>query len=134
MQEYINKAQHNEDFHNCIHEKFPQAFHDWKTIALFYSAIHFLKALGLKKGIKIGETHEAIAMNCNPKSRSRIIEINGEIWDNYYLMYQYSRNARYQGFIEADLHHKLMAAQYGECKTSFRAFRILLRGEGIKTN
>lgn len=44
-QEHIQKAQHNEDFSDCVGTlgASPQ-YHDWEAIAIFYSALHLVDA------------------------------------------------------------------------------------------
>ncbi|MFO8079269.1 MAG: hypothetical protein R6V07_03080 [Armatimonadota bacterium] len=44
-QEHIQKAQHNEDFSDCVGtlSACPE-YHDWEAIAIFYSALHLVDA------------------------------------------------------------------------------------------
>ena len=53
MQQYLNQANHNQKFHDCINSEFPGHFCDWKITVLFYIAIHYLKALADKKNFDI---------------------------------------------------------------------------------
>lgn len=63
MQQFIDQAIHNEKFHECVHTNFTDSFFDWKITILFYTAIHYLKALAAKRNIDIGNTHADIERN-----------------------------------------------------------------------
>ncbi|RYM32099.1 hypothetical protein ERX46_15565 [Brumimicrobium glaciale] len=75
MDRYLNQANHNEEFHNCICENSPDKFYDWKITSLFYTAIHYLKALALKRDINIGQTHHEIELNINPDRNNSSMRI-----------------------------------------------------------
>lgn len=75
MDRFLNQALHNEEFHKCICENFSDKFYDWKIATLFYTAIHYLKALALKKGIDIGQTHHEIELNVNPDRNNSSMRI-----------------------------------------------------------
>lgn len=53
MDRFLNQATHNEEFHSCLCENFTEKFYDWRITSLFYTAIHYLKALALKRVIDI---------------------------------------------------------------------------------
>lgn len=131
MQEHINKGKHNEDFHKCIDEKFPNKFYDWKITCLFYAAIHYLKALAAKKGKIIGDTHAEINNNVNPYRSTRVLDIEKDMWDEYFNLYQCSRTSRYDGFIDSAYHDQIMKDDYTKCKRSLTRFKLYLKGHGI---
>lgn len=55
MDRFLNQATHNEEFHSCLCENFTEKFYDWRITSLFYTAIHYLKALALKKVLTLGK-------------------------------------------------------------------------------
>lgn len=132
MQEHINKGKQNEEFHNALCEKFIDTAYDWKIVVLFYTAIHYLKALGLFKGLNIGDTHMEINQNVNPKSNLKKIVIPQDMWDHYFSLYQYSRTARYNGVLDKKTNDALMKADYSHCKKHLTQFKIYLKSEGIR--
>jgi HEPN domain len=101
MQAHLNQAQHNEHFHDCIQTQFPDKFYDWRTTALFYIALHYLKALAAHKGIDIGVTHEEMAVNINPDKPKSSMPVKKHVYRSYKNLRDYSNHARYDGFCEA---------------------------------
>jgi uncharacterized protein (UPF0332 family) len=101
MSRFLKQASHNEDFHKCICENFEHKFYDWKITIIFYTAIHYLKALADKKGINIGQTHYEIENNINPKKYKPTMGLSKGGYNEYNTLLQYSRTSRYEG-IETD--------------------------------
>lgn len=132
MQEYIDKARHTQDLHDFISEKVPGKYSDWKITLLFYVAIHLLKAFAAKRGVDIGNTHERINSNLNPGSKNKVIEIERGMWDEYFSLYQYSRNARYDGIENKDAFDSIMKNEYSEAIKALTRFKLYLKPEGVQ--
>lgn len=97
VEKHLKQAKHNEDFHQCVCDSFPENFHDWKITTLFYIAIHYLKALAAKRAIDIGQTHFEIEQNINPLKNNASMRISRGAWMEYKSLLQYSKNSRYEG-------------------------------------
>lgn len=83
MQHFIDQAQRNEELHVILSTNHPDKFFNWKIMAIYYAAFHFLKALASKKNIEIGDTQYAIDKSCNPESNATIMPIQREAWHHY---------------------------------------------------
>ncbi len=94
MDRFLRQAKHNEEFHQCICDNSIDRFNDWKITSLFYTAIHYLKALALKKSINIGQTHQEIEQNVNPDRNNAVMRISKNAWYDYKKLLQYSKNSR----------------------------------------
>ena len=100
MQEFIDQANHNEELHTILCEKFPGHFFDWKVTVLFYCAVHYLKALAAKRGIKIGKTHVEIAQNCRWDAKGEnAMPLTKTAFNNYKALRSYAETARYDGML-----------------------------------
>ncbi len=131
MQEYLSQAQHNQDFHDCVHSSFSDKFFDWKITALFYIAIHYLKALASQKGINIGDTHADIEKSVNPDKHDVKMRISRNAWRDYKSLYQYSRTARYEGIMDIKSFEKLKEIDHGYCLEHLRKFKGYIQGQGV---
>jgi len=118
MSQYIQQAEHNQEFHDCIDCNFKGRYYDWQITVLFYVAVHYLKALAEKRGVDIGESHKAIRQNVCPASVHRIMQIPNNAWRWYSGLLEYSRSARYNGI--ADFEH------YQELKQNDHAHAVIL--------
>ncbi len=116
MNRYLNQAAHNEEFHKSIGENFTNKFYDWRITSLFYTAIHYLKALAHKRDINIGQTHHEIELNINPQRNNSSMRITKGAWREYKSLLQYSRTSRYEG-IDTDIEtfEIIMKTDYGNC-------------------
>ena len=131
MKEFIEQAEHNQDFHDCIHDKFNTRFFDWKIISIFYIAIHYLKALASHRGIDIGGTHYEIERNVNPKRDNPKMRITETAWRNYKRLFDYSCTARYQGIADILVFETLMEKDYKECLKHLKDFKLYIEGQGV---
>lgn len=102
MQEHVTQAKHNHKFHDGVHECFEDNYFDWKITALFYTALHYIRAFIKSKNINPGTSHEDIDNQINPKKANSPIPVSVTCWENYRNLYHYSRAARYDGFIDID--------------------------------
>lgn len=103
MQEYLNQAEHNKNFHKSICDNFPETYNDWKLTIVFYKALHYLKAFIKDKANHVCHTHEEVDRFVNPDSNSPKLPISKTAWRNYKNLYTYSRTARYDGMINKHL-------------------------------
>jgi hypothetical protein len=131
MQQYIDQAEHNLEFHNCIHGQFNDRFFDWKITALFYTAIHYLKALADQRRINIGQTHQDIERNVNPERPNPIMPITKNAWRAYKALYRYSHTARYEGVTDIKTFNTLKEIDYGFAKQNLVFFAKYIKGQGV---
>lgn len=131
MQQYIDQAIHNEDFHECVCTNFSDKFFDWKITILFYVAIHYLKALAAKKSIDIGETHMDIERNCNPDRANAAMRISANAWREYKNLFRYSQTSRYEGITDIETFEKLKEIDYSYCLKHLEFFKKYIKGQGI---
>lgn len=131
MQQHLDQATHNEEFHNCIVKEFADKFYDWKITTIFYTSLHLLKALADKRGINIGSTHQEIEQNCNPKRHNCSMPINDKAWKNYKALYRYSHTARYEGITDIKTFEQIMSINYTFCLIHIDELKKYLRGKGL---
>ena len=128
---HLAQATHNREFHGCIQTTFNDRFYDWKITALFYTAIHWLKALAAKRTIDIGETHSDIARNVNPERHSPKMPISRNAWRDYHQLYRYSQSARYNGITDFETWEKLKEADHKSCLEHLENFKKYIEGQGL---
>ena len=100
---FLRQAKHNEKFHSSTCEYFPDDFYDWKITTLFYTAIHYVKALSNQNGISIGEDHYQIRNNIKPPDRTGrkpSMAFSKSAWGYYDYLYRVSQISRYNGFVD----------------------------------
>lgn len=134
MQHFIDQAIHNERFHECVHSNFSESFFDWKITILFYTAIHYLKALAADRNIDIGSTHTDIEYNCNPDRTGRKMPITRNAWREYKNLYRYSHTSRYEGITDIATFEKLKEIDYSYCKIHLDTFKKYIKGQGLPIN
>jgi uncharacterized protein (UPF0332 family) len=101
MEKYINHANHNYTFHESIQECFPDHYFDWKVTCIFYVALHYMRAYIKSKGVDPGSSHNEIDQIINPARKGKL-PVTKTCWENYRNLYEYSRVARYDGFIDVE--------------------------------
>lgn len=133
MDRFLKQASHNEEFHKCICENSSDRFYDWKITSLFYSAIHYLKAMAFKRAINIGQTHFEIEQNVNPDRPKPVMRITKGAWNEYKKLLQYSRTSRYDG-IDTDFEtfELLMQTDYEYCIIHLDNFKKYLISQGLE--
>ena len=134
MQEYIDQANHNQEFHDTICTTYTDKFFDWKITVLFYVAIHCLKALARKRGIDIGDTHYDIEKSVNPDRPESVMKITKNAWREYKALFQYSRTARYEGITDIDTFNTLKKTDHKYCLVHLSNFKKYITGQGIILN
>jgi len=132
MEYFLKQAAHNKVFVECLQDKFPDVFYDWKITASFYEAIHYLKALAVYKGCYIGETHYDIFNNINPHSkRSPSMQINKTAWYCYITLYNYSKSARYDGIADPTTIETLRRVDFEDGQIALESFKKYVVSQGV---
>ncbi len=131
MQEFLDQASHNWNFHEAICDQYPTSFYDWKITLLFYTAIHYLKALAAQKGIHIGDTHLEIDQSVNPDRPHTKMPISRNAWREYKSLYNYSRSARYEGITDVVTFETLKEQDHKFCLKHLSNFKKYIAGQGI---
>ncbi len=134
MQQFLDQASHNQDFHDSIVQNFNDRFYDWKITALFYIAVHMLKALAAMRGIDIGSSHQEIEKSVNPDRSGACMRIQRTAWRNYSTLYHYSRTARYEGLTDMNTFESLMQTDHYCCLTHLADFKKYIIGQGVPIN
>lgn len=129
MQHHIDQAEHNQSFHDCVEGNFTDQFCDWKITIIFYTAIHWLKALAAKRGIDIGETHFDIDKNVNPDRPNTKMSISRNAWREYKNLFNYSQTARYNGIADMTTFGQMMFRDHNYCKTHLSNFLKYIKGQ-----
>jgi hypothetical protein len=132
MEYFLKQAAHNKNFIECLQDKFPDNFYDWKITATFYEAIHYLKALALYRQCNIGETHYDIFNNVNPHSkRNPSMQINKTAWYCYITLYNYSKSARYDGIADPDTMEILRKIDFEDGQKALDSFKKYIVSQGV---
>lgn len=133
MSKHLKQASYNEEFHHRLCENFSEKYYDWKITCLFYTALHYLKALAFKRNIDIGQTHHEIELNVNPDRNNSLMKIKKGAWREYKNSLQYSRSSRYDG-IETDFQtfEEIMKKDYEYCLIHLDNFKKYIRSQGVK--
>ena len=130
--EHIERAELNLDFHDCLVEEFESEFYEWRSTALFYVSLHYLKGLGSKKRIDLGNSHESIRKCCCPKSNPGArMPITNTAWNNYHALKIYSEEGRYDGVSDLKLHEEIMRGNYADACQRFEDFKKYVCAQGL---
>ncbi len=131
MQQYLDQAAHNIVLYQHLESSAPDSFSDWKITLLFYTALHYLKALAMLRNKNIGDTHFDIENNTNPDRPKPVMSITRNAWADYKNLFRYSQQARYDGFTDFDTFEELMKDNLVECKKHFDSFKKYIKGQGV---
>lgn len=129
-QQHLDQAAHNIHFHKSICEQFPDLYFDWKITVQFYTALHLIHALASKKGIDIGNTHQDVSANCNPKRKGKMA-ITEAAWRNYDALWNYSHTARYDGVTDIDTFNILRKHDHFYCLQHLDFIKKYVKGKGL---
>ena len=132
MDEFANHANHNHKFYETICTDYPDHFFDWKNIALFYIAIHFIKALAKHRNKIIGTTHAEINNNLRTGKHNPEMPISKTAYENYMNLFHYSQSARYDGIPNIDLFQKLRKKDHEHACKCFRDLKRFIISAGVK--
>ena len=125
MQNCLEKALRNEELAAILVANEPNRFFDHKIVALFYAALHYLRALAAKRSIYIGETHYDIENSCNPDRNGPRMPINRDAWFHYKNLLKYSKEARYNSTIEQEL------KEFEFCRNELITFKRYIKAQGV---
>lgn len=123
MQQHIDQANHNQGFHDCIGTEFPDDFYDWRITVLFYTALHYMKALAAVRKIDIGRTHHEVNKYVNPKSPECKMQIKDHAWKSYYSLKKHSETARYDGIANPKAFNEIMKSYHIICLQDLNDFK-----------
>ena len=86
--EHLQKAQHNEDFSDCVATlDGPASFDDWEAVAIFYAALQLVDA-------KLAD--HSIHPDNHAERFSAVHDQFRMIWAEYSALYNLAREARYK--------------------------------------
>jgi hypothetical protein len=115
---YENKANHNQDFLDSINNDYPDSYYDWKVTIQFYTALHRCYCVILNNGISITSSHQANITN--------IGTINKDLSKNLFLVYKYSRQSRYDGFMNEDSMNRINKINFDKGETILKKVNTLV--------
>lgn len=107
MEKHIKQAKHNKSLLEHLIITFPNTYSDWKVTLCFYTAVHYMRALVVKHGGDVVDSHEQIKRMMCPRSSDKICTIKQDQWDNYHGLKVYSETARYNGILDIDDHEEV---------------------------
>lgn len=110
---------------------YPDKVYDWKITMLFYCAYHLLKALAAHRGVDIGDRHSTIIKRVKPNSSDHVMQIKKDAYYAYDQLFEYSRTARYEGFIDFDEFQLLKKADYEDAIRRFDYFKKYIASQGV---
>jgi len=131
MNEFVNHANHNHEFHDRICSLYSDHFYDWKITCLFYIAIHYLKALADHRGKNIGVYHYEINRNIKSGTHNPTMPISNTAYSNYMSLFHYSQTARYDGFNDINIFNELMKNDYSHALNCFDQFKKFIVSSGV---
>ena len=110
--EHLKQAEHNETLYAYLDSMSP-TYTDWQVTCLFYAALHYVDAYLDTQGIPRPKGH--------PIRNSRVLQHLSGIYDDYYELYERSRDARYDliGFSAEDVAN-LRAQRFARIRTHIR--------------
>ncbi len=132
MDEFVIHANHNDAFHVAICQTFPDTYYDWKLTCLFYVAIHYLKALALKRKKSIGQTHYEINNNIRSGKHRPAMPIADTAFNNYMNLFHYSQSARYDGVEDINIFTALKKGDYEHALKCFGDFKKFIISNDVK--
>ncbi|MDL1970998.1 MAG: HEPN domain-containing protein [Candidatus Desulfofervidaceae bacterium] len=93
VQEHLKKAEHNEKFFVCLLSDKSDPFLDWVITGMFYSALHYIRALAAQHGFKNVSSYAQIDRLF---STLTMFKHNKKVYISYRRLKDFSRNARYE--------------------------------------
>ena len=133
-QEHIEQARHNAGLVSYLEENIPDSFHDWKVTICFYEALHWVRAFLCTQGIGSSDNHNH-TLNCiNPRAREKPPKHvpMPTVYPAYFRMYQLSKAARYQGFLQKRSFEKQQSDNLREAKECLEIIHGDLLARGFK--
>ena len=121
----ISKAKGFETLNDCLSKNLPQSNFDHKVVALFYAAHHYMRALAVKRGVDLGESHKELSKNFNPDLPFSIMPIKRKAWFYYKELRDYSWQARYND------KRNLVESEHLGCTNALLYFKKYIKGCGI---
>ncbi|MEJ7679086.1 MAG: hypothetical protein WKG06_14770 [Segetibacter sp.] len=132
MQEYLNQAAHNENFHQTLcgltsNDDYP----DWKVTCLFYVAFHYLKALADHRNKSIGNYHTEINKNIRSGTHMPTMPISKTAYQNYMSLFHYSQTARYDGYTDITVFNAINRGNYSHALQCLNDFKKFIQSSGV---
>lgn len=131
MQYHISQIKHNEEFSLVLETHYPKKYFDWRITVLFYTALHYLRALEKSKGLNFGTNHKSTRQNINPKLGG-LMPVSQSCFDAYMDMFNSAHTARYTGFLKASDFNTFMEYDYKSCENSLQVIKAYCIANGVK--
>tara|TARA_R110002124_G_C8853401_1_gene506442 strand:+ start:728 stop:1111 length:384 start_codon:yes stop_codon:yes gene_type:complete len=115
---YENKANHNQDFLDSIHNDYPDSYYDWKVTVQFYTALHRCYCVILNSGVSITSSHQSNISNLG--------KINKDLGKKLFLVYKNSRQSRYEGFMNEDSMNRINKINFDKGQIDLKKINSLV--------
>jgi hypothetical protein len=132
MIEHLNQAKHNENFLSEIEKHSSNNYFDWKVVVVFYSALHYLRALEKLHNKKIYGRHKDLLYHINPKNIDAKMPIDQKCADSYFDLFNMSHISRYYGIDNAQIHLALMKYNLNLAKSHYATIKKYCIANGVK--
>ncbi|TGE23513.1 hypothetical protein [Hymenobacter metallicola] len=135
---YVNKAKHNQKLVELLEEQGQDGFPDWVVIVIFYVALHWICAWVSNQGRprssfgSHGDMRNLINPNIKPHLKSHhYIPVSKRVYEAYDELYDFSRTARYDGFLNEKGMREQEMDDMEECKKNLAIIKDFIVRKGI---
>lgn len=132
MRSHIDRAKANERFLAFINDHAGDEFIEWKITVLFYTSLHYIKALLIFKDKPSGRGQRDIDRIIDPSHEKAIFPFPAEIYDLYITLYQNAWESRYLGVYENLLEAAMLKQRYLESQDCLIALKKYLESVGLQ--
>lgn len=96
---------------------------------MFYSALHWVRALAHEKNIDIGDTHPEVLKNINPNKYGKM-PVKRHVYQSYRDLREYSNKSRYEGFMSFEAFQQLNKSNHNMALQNFKEVKDYCKKEG----
>ncbi len=130
---HLDQAKHNEDVLIFLDKEKAEDFFDWKITIIFYTALHYVRALAKKKKIFINHSHTDIITNIDPRNSSASMPLDQLSYDAYIDMFENSKTCRYDEYYDVNNQWLvcLRKVSYINCKSNLKVIMDYLKTQGL---
>jgi hypothetical protein len=130
MKDHIEHACHNEEFLDFLKKNSPHKFFDWKINVVFYCALHFVRAYSEMKGVTIGPTHYDLWIALHSQDDNPpVLELSSKALSAYKKISRFSKNARYDGFINRDNFERICEINFNSALSHLGVLKSYLKSQ-----
>lgn len=135
---YVNKARHNQRLVAFLEAQGQDGFPDWIVIVMFYVSLHWLSAWLSNQGRpkRAFGTHGDMRNLIHPDPKrqhkpSGHIPVTWNVYNAYDELFDFSRTARYDGFLDEKGMREQEMQDIEDCKTDLAIIKQFIEKKGI---